>query len=441
MKIRHFIPLLATSFALTACANFNAVKANAKPKTAEYTVLIYMCGADLESDLANQTTYSDGYNTYRWNGQGLATMDIAEILSVKNKPKDVNIVLETGGAKTWTKAKYGKYGDYDISSTKLQRHHVTDKNKLKLDEELSYKSMGFASTLQDFLEFGLTKYPAKKTALILWNHGGGLQGVCFDEKKNNDSLESKEVISAVSKALKNTGHEGEKLEWIGYDACLMAVQDIAEMNSQYFNYMVCSEESESGYGWEYSTWVDDLYAHKETPEMLTSIVDGFVDSNNYDDEGNYSTQYNDQTLSWLDLSKMPAYKTAWENMAAELDNKITSSNKSKFKTLIGTVKHYADSDYQYYGLFDAKDFVNKLAANSTFKIDASYTNAVLTAFDDLIGHAKCGAAAGNSNGLCMYWAYSTNTANYNTFDTTTTTFTNWCALNTNYGATTGGGWW
>lgn len=435
MKFKYLIPLLATSFALSACTNFSAIKNNTKPSTAEYTVLLYMCGSDLESDLANQTTVTDDYGTYRWNGQGLATMDIVEILSVKNKPKDVNIVIQTGGSKSWTKNKYGNYGDYDISSTKLQRHHVTEKNKIKLDEELTYTSMGASSTLQSFLEFGLNKYPAKKTALILWNHGGGLQGVCFDEKKNSDSLTSKEVTNAVSKALANTGHEGEKLEWIGYDACLMAVQDVAEMNSKYFNYMVCSEETEAGYGWEYGDWIDDLYAHKETTEILTSIVDGFIESNNFDDYGNYSTQYNDQTLSWLDLSKIDAYKSAWENMSAQLSSKITNSNKSRFKSLVGSVKHYADSDYVYYGLFDAKDFVNKLTTNSTFKVDATYTNAVLTAFDDLVGYAKCGEAAGNSNGLCMYWAYSTETATYNRFDTSTTTFSNWCTLNTNFGAT------
>ena len=396
-----------------------------------YTVLIYMCGADLESDLANKT-YVDGM---RWNGQGLATMDIVEILSVKNKPSDVNIVIETGGASAWTKAKYGKYGDYDISSTKLQRHHVTSSGTIELDQELNYTSMGASSTLQSFLEFGLNTYPATKTALILWNHGGGLQGVCFDEKKNSDGLTAPEVINAVSKSLTNTNNQGKKLEWIGYDACLMAVQDNAELNSQYFNYMIASEETEAGYGWDYDTWVDDLYAHKDTQTVLKAICDGFIADNNYDDYGNYSTASNDQTLAFYDLSKVAAYKTAWENMAKQLKGKITSTNKSRFKSIITSTKYYgAETDNRsVYGLFDVKDFVTRLANNSTFNPGKTYTDAVLAALDDLVVYSACGAAAGNSNGLCMFWEYDRYTSYYNTYNSTTTTFTTWCGLSNSFG--------
>ena len=433
MKIRHLIPLFISTLAFTSCANANA---NQAKKPAEWTVLIYMCGSNLESDLANLTIYTDDYgNTYRWNGMGLATMDIHEILSVKNKPSNVNIVLETGGAKKWTNKSFGKYGNYNISSTKLQRHHVTSKGKLKLDEELTYSCMGYSSTLQSFLEFGLKKYPAKKTALILWNHGGGLQGVCFDEKKNDEGLDAKEVTTAVSKALTNTGHEGEKLEWIGYDACLMAVQDNAELNSKYFNYMVCSEETEAGYGWDYDTWIDDLYALKDTPTILQAICDGFIADNDVDEEGNDISQYNDQTLSYLDLRYAEEYKNAWENMAFHMS--ITRTNKSSFRSLVNSCKYYAGTSYSYYCLFDAKDFVQKLANNSTFNPGEAYTQPVLNALAKLVAHTNCGAAAGNSNGLCMYWPTTRNATSYNTYDSTSTNFSNWSSLVSSYG---GSGW-
>lgn len=433
MKIRHLLPLVISTLAVTSCTG---LKAQVK-KDAEWTILMYMCGSNLESDLANVTTYTDGYDTYRWNGMGLATLDIHEILTAGKKPNDVNIVIETGGATKWTNKKYGKYGDYNISASKLQIHHVNSKSKLKLDKELDYASMGRSTTLQTFLEHGLKKYPAKKTALILWNHGGGLQGVCFDEKRNDDGLEAAEVAKAVKNALANTGHEGEKLEWIGYDACLMAVQDNAEINSQYFNYMVSSEESEAGEGWHYTSWIDDLYAKKPTTEILTAICEGFIESNNTDEEGNDISQYNDQTLSWLDLSYAAEYKTAWENMATALGNKLNSYNKSSFKTLVGKAKHYADSDYEYYGLFDAKDFVNKLAKDSTFNPGSTYTEAVLAAHSKFVPCSKKGAAAGESYGLCMYWGYSRNTKSSNTYDSTTSNYSTWVSLVDDYG---GSGW-
>ena len=413
-----------------------------------YTVLIYMCGANLESDYANvMDTDHDG--TIDWYGWGLATMDIMEILQVPNKPDDINIVIETGGANAWTNNTNTQYPDYsanysdgyDINASKLQRHHVNSSGKIELDQTLSsYTSMALSSTLQGFLEYGLNNYPAEKTALILWNHGGGLRGVCFDEKRNSgqDGLTADEVATAVSNALNNTGHAGEKLEWIGYDACLMAVQDIADVNSQYFNYMVASEQTESGEGWDYDTWVDDLYAYKNTPQILTAICDGFVDSNNYYYDAYGHVQYNpnysgnDQTLAYYDLSKMDAYRTAWENMANQLKTKV-SSNSNGFNNLIDTCQTYGD-DYAYaYGLVDAKDFLNKLESNSTFNPGSSYMSAVKNAFTQLVPHSAKGAGAGNSNGLCMYWTIHSYTSYYNTYSSSTTRFTNWCYLVSNYG--------
>ena len=326
--------------AIKATANIN-VHNNA---TDDWTILVYMCGADLESGYANKTMIQG----QPWDGCGLATKDIVEILSVNNKPDDVNIVIETGGASTWTNKTYGQYGDYNIDSTKLQIHHV-ENNKLSLDDTLTYASMGKQSTLQSFIEYGLTYYEADNTALILWNHGGAMQGVCFDEKASNDSLLDYEVTAAVSSALASTGHSGEKLEFIGYDACLMQVQDIAYENAPYFNYMIASQEYEEGYGWDYDTWLDDLYNGASTTDILKAIADGFIADN-----GGVNNTQNNQTMSYLNLSYANEFYTAWENMAGALKSKITNSNKDDFNTLVETVKTYCEDegDNQVYGLFD-----------------------------------------------------------------------------------------
>ena len=378
-----------------------------KESVADQTVLIYLCGADLESK------------------NGLATGDIQEILKVSGQPKDVNIVIETGGASSW-KSTYG------ISSTYLQRHHVENK-QLITDSDLTYASMGLTSTLRSFIEYGLNNYPANRTGLILWNHGGGMRGVCYDEKKNDDSLTTDEVKNAVSGALSNCGKSGQKLEWIGYDACLMAVQDIAEMNSPYFNYMIASEESEAGYGWDYDNWVDDLYAKKSTTVILKAIVDSFITDN-----GGASSSSGDQTLSYMNLSYADEYLAAWEAMATQLNNVVTSSNKSSFNSAItSNVKHYADSDYDYFCTFDAKDFVEKLASNSSFssfRINSSYTDAVLAQFSNFVAYSVAQKGAGKSYGLCMYWPNSSQYSDVsNYYKTSMTNFSNWRTFCVNKG--------
>jgi len=373
----------------------------------DHTVLIYMCGADLESE--NQ----------------LATGDIQEILKVSGQPDDVNIVIETGGAKSWAST-------YGISSTYLERYHVEGKSLVR-DNQLTYASMGLSSTLQSFIEYGLNNYPAERTGLVFWNHGGGMRGVCYDEKKNDDVLKNSEIRSAVSGALSNCGMSGQKLEWVGYDACLMAVQDIAITNAEYFNYMIASEESEAGYGWDYDNWVDDLYSKKTTTTILKAIVDSFISDN-----GGASSSSGDQTLSYMNLSYASAYKTAWENLASQLNSVVTSSNKSSFNSAItSNVKHYADSDYDYFCTFDAWDFVDKLANNSafsSFRVDSSYTTAVKNAHANLVAYNLAQKGAGVSKGLCMYWPNSSQYSDVSTYYTTSeTTLTTWRSFCVNKG--------
>ena len=420
-----------------------------------YTILIYMCGADLESNYANQSEIEvqDDWGrtqTYEWDWVGLACSDILEILKVSGQPNDVNIVIQTGGAKEWTtnasalksEKFHARYGDEDISSSYLQRWHVENQKIVKDGNNLTYASMGAATTLQSFLEYGLNYYPAEKTGVILWNHGGGLQGACFDEKKNDDSLEPGEILTAVDSALSRTGNAGKKLEWIGYDCCLMQVQDIAYLSSDYFNYMIASEESESGYGWDYDTWIDDLYSYKSTENILKSIVDGFIEDNNYDDYGRYVPSSNDQTLSYLDLKYASEYQAAWENMAKQLKNKIKSTNKSDFGNLVESCKYYGDSYYYVYGLFDAKDFINKLSNDSTFNPGTTYTNAVKTAHSKFVKYSQKGNAAGESYGVTMFWNISTigsywqsyTTYEYNSYSSDYG-FPNWDYLNKNFGGT------
>ena len=266
----------------------------------------------------------------------------------------------------------------------------------------------------------------------MWNHGGGMRGVCYDEKKNDDCLLNSEVKTAVANA-KQSCKITDNLEWIGYDACLMSVQDIAEFNSAYFNYQISSEESEAGYGWDYDNWVDDLYKKVSTPNLLKAIVDSFISDN-----GGASSSSGDQTLSYLDLAYASAYKSAWEAMATQLASKVTTSNKSTFNTaIINNVKHYADNDYDYFCTFDAKDFVDKLANNSafsSFRIDSSYTTAVMNAHANFVAYNVAQKGAGKSYGVCMYWPNNSQYSDVGTYYTTSqTNFTNWRSLCVNRG--------
>ena len=351
-----------------------------------WTILIYMCGADLES------------------GSGLASMDLDEILSVDNQPDDMNIVIETGGSKKWKK--------YNIDAKALSRYHVENKS-LVLDEKLAKDNMGKQSTLESFLNWGLDAYPAEKTGVVFWNHGGALGGCCSDENYGGDSL----LNSETSAAFKNVFEKNniDKLEFVGYDCCLMQVQDIAEFNSHYFNYMVGSEEAEDGYGWDYENWIDDLYAGKDTRAVLKANCDSFVTSCGLN---------SDQTLSYLDLSKMEDYYTKFEALSAAIKSTV-QNNYSSFKSLLGTVKSFGDyytSGLKSYGTIDGYDFLNKLGSNSKYSSFKNQIDEVKAAYKSLVVYSKVGTGAGNANGLIVI------AAAYVSYPASETRFTNWRSL-------------
>ncbi len=398
-----------------------------------WTILVYMCGSSLEDGDTNGT----GAYSANSEGAGLATSDLQEIASTKaSLPDDVNIVVEAGGAGQW-KSTYSSV----ISADKKNRFHLDKSAGWKADAskgegKFTKANMADGATFEDFLEWGLYEYPAERTGLIVWNHGGAMMGCCNDntpEVKMNDELLNSEASAAFSEAFANQGISG-KLDWIGYDCCLMQVQDIAEKNSHFFSYQVASQELENGYGWDYDQWLSNLYNNATTPTILTSIVDSFIDSMDalsYEEGLDY-----DQTLSWLDLSAMSAYKTALEAMALYLENSVvTEGNKSSWINLIQSCKSFAGDEYIYYCVFDVKDFLNKVKANATFyKGDMSTLVAnVESAYGNLVKYSVAQKDAGNANGLSMWYDVSHNSSWYDVYYTEEeTSFTNWRSLTRAY---------
>ena len=382
----------------------------------EWTILMYVCGADLESDYAS-------------SNQGAATDDLKEIAQVTGQPDGVNVVVQAGGASKWSST-YSSVINKDYRN----RFHLQNRTYVK-DSQVGKVNMGLSSSLQDFIEWGLETYPAENVGLILWNHGGAMGGCCYDEQFNDDGLTPAEVKSAI-KAARSTLGMTEKFEFIGYDCCLMQVQDIAGLNSEYAKYQIAAEESEWGDGWEYTAWIDDLFQKKSTTNILKAIVDGFNSSTTSGYSGSGYT--NDQTLSYLDLSKWAAYETAWEDMSSTLSTIITSSTKwNTFKNLVNSCQRFGETQ-DYYGntiypfdVFDAGHFLTKIKSNSNYSSNSTLMSKVdvaKAAYNDLVTYEWHGSGSPNASGLSMFAPVSgySSQSDYSTSNTTLTTYRSIC---------------
>lgn len=386
-------------------------------QTKEWTIMIYMCGSSLESEYAS-------------TDEGLATANITDILSV-DLDDDINVYIETGGAKKWSKT-------YDIANDKLSRYHVYN-NELVLDETINKSSMGKSSTFASFVEYGINNYPANHYGVILWNHGGAMLGCCFDENYRDDPLTNKETKSALQTVFENTKREA-KFDWIGYDACLMSVADIASFNSSYFKYMVSSQENEPGEGWDYKSWLTTLSKDISisTEDLLKNITDTYVQksADTYESWYEYDPieyaeyhNFNDATLSVLDLSKMTDFDNEFNNMCRLLEEEIDS--KQKYSSILKTAQQFGyDSNFGYaFDVFDADDVINNIKSKHS-SIDVSKC---LDSLSDVICYNKVGKNNEGACGLSLFGATSTYFYKSD-YPSTTTNYSSWRNIAMNYGS-------
>ena len=210
--------LLVVALALTA-APLPAAMAQG-PQT--QTIMIYIVGSDLEGD------------------HGLATKDILEMLNAGIDQSRLNVLVMTGGTETW--------GNSLIPHDKLGIYKVEGRSPTLLHQEAT-RSMGEADTLSYFLQFGVEQYPAESYGLILWDHGGGpMVGFGVDDLHMGDGL----TLIELRKAMENSPFAKDaRLEWLAFDACLMASVEVASMMAPHARYLIASEETLPGQGFDY----------------------------------------------------------------------------------------------------------------------------------------------------------------------------------------------
>ena len=311
-------------------------------KEKDWTVCIYMCGTDLETE------------------GSCATSDLLEMLAA-DIPDDVNVLVMTGGTKQWNPleedqaaiengvVKEGAYVTPDSEHTQVYR---IDDDRMNLvytyDDNLD---MGDVCTLESFLELALYYAPAEHLMVSIWNHGGGpLSGVEYDENTGNNISVSEYV--AFAEALFKA--RGEKTDILGFDVCLLGNLEVALNLAPYADYMVASAETEPGCGWLYD-WMSvfgDAYKENRSAEPVEvgqRIIDTFPAN-----EGNNWSDTIGLTLAVYDLSKADELRTAFDGMAAELYAAL--DNPELFSQISRRAEKVSAMCAGSFGLLDLYDF-------------------------------------------------------------------------------------
>lgn len=329
-----------------------------------FTIMLYMIGSNLESD------------------GGAATKDIVEIANAVYGG-DVNVVIQTGGAKAWQNS--------IVPADKIGRFELRD-GYLTMMEELPQTSMCRESTLTEFIKWGEASYPSDRYGLILWDHGGGvLGGYGVDENYPDDNLLISDIASAI-------GSADVHFDFIGFDACLMGSLECAYSIKDSADYMVASEESEAGIGWFYTDWLTYIGQNPDASmeEIGRKIVDGLVETNESDQY--WGKDANETaTLSLIDLDKIDSAYLAWKKFLGMSYEKMKAGGFDILSKARVNARCYGDNpgNGMYFEMVDMLDYVNECALPGTYDIVRDIRNCIVYTNSNISG----------SNGLSVYLPY------------------------------------
>ena len=265
-----------------------------------FTVMVYMCGSDLESRNA------------------MGTKDLQEMLYAEYGD-DVRVIVFTGGSRQWQ----NRY----VSPSVNQVWQVKDGQLKCLVENAGNTSMTSPATLSAFICYCAGNFSANRYGLILWDHGSGsVSGYGYDEKNARSGAMS---LAGLNTALTDGG---VKFDFIGFDACLMGTLENALMCSKHADYLIASEESEPGIGWYYTKWLTELGKDTSLPtlDIGRRICDDFVSQCNRQCRGQQTT------LSLVDLAelehtvpgKFTSFSQSISTMVANREYKTVSNARS-----------------------------------------------------------------------------------------------------------------
>jgi hypothetical protein len=146
----------------------------------------------------------------------------------------------------------GRSSLFDDDWTGTRRYHVMpdpDPNRIASPvlADLGEQNMGAPQTLADFVIWGVRSFPAQHYALVIWDHGSAWAGIAFDDTSGKDGLTLSELDTALRTAQAATALD--RLDLIGFDACVMGQIDVLTTIAPYARVAVASPDLEPNAGW------------------------------------------------------------------------------------------------------------------------------------------------------------------------------------------------
>jgi hypothetical protein len=274
-------------------------------------------------------------------------------------------------------------------------------DNLNAATDIGNVDMGSRAALTDFILWATSKYPARHYALILWDHGAGwkdrAKGVnssLFRGAIQDETSGSFMSLSDLAGAVRDAGVH---MDLINFDACLMAMYEVAYEFDGLADYLVFSEETEPGDGDPYDTILADLAADPamSAAELADVIVERYDES-----YVSYLQQYPGEltTKSAVDMSQLAALDTAVCALGQALMND-SNANTVAMAARTNTQQYAYTANHDIY---DLASYINQNAPSGAAK-DAAAN--VMTAVENMVSSNAANPDADESQniGLAIYF--------------------------------------
>lgn len=307
--------MLISNHTKAAQAQVNKKPAKAKPAAEEggqeikdWTVLMYIAG---DNDL-----------------EPYAARMMQQIEDKCGTTENINVVaqlgrMEQGDLKKLYDGQGRKYEPTGIDGDwgGMRRYLVTqqDRTEEQGDKILSKvigkptdKKMSDATTLADFLVYGMKNYPSKHTMVVLADHGGGWLGAfTSDASASGHSIMTPDQISSAFKIAETA--TGKKPEVVDMVACLMATSEVAYQMKDRAKYLLASEEIGTTASFDYGPIIAGIDEASKGGKAITPKALAKTIVHTYDENPEAF-----KTKSAVDLPKMAAVKETFKVLVDQL---------------------------------------------------------------------------------------------------------------------------
>jgi hypothetical protein len=252
--------------------------------------------------------------------------------------------------------------------------------------------MANPATLTAFINWTKTNYPAPHYALVIWDHGAGWKAKKFaSPARGAVQDETSGTFMSLPDLAKGVRDSGVHFDVINFDACLMAMYEVAYEFNGLTDYMAFSEQTEPGEGDPYDTILGSLGGNPlmTARDLASTIVDKYDQFYTTNDRGG-------TTKSAVDMSKLAALDTKLLTLAAALKNDGASS----------AVVLQAESNTQEYSypsnhdIWDFSDYLVNSAAGTAVKTAAADVKTAVTSM--VVDNQTNGTDMAHSHGLAIY---------------------------------------